>query len=105
MSTLGMLPSILKTASVYHMRLLPGVATFADAMQAMELGFYNVRVYPGELHLCKQFNQYIPQLKLYPMDISWEHIEQFLDLPSVAAVGLSNPTPFQMLQIGESLHI
>ena len=105
MSTLGMLPSILKTASVYHMLLLPGVATFTDAMQAMELGFYNVRVFPGDLHLCKQLNQYNPQLKLYPIDINWEHIEQFLDLPSVAAVGLSNPSPFQMLQISESLHI
>ena len=47
----------------------------------------------------------MPQLKLYPMDIEWGLIEQFLDLPSVAAVGLSNPNDLTILQICESLHI
>lgn len=104
-STPGLLPSILKTAKVYNIPLLPGVSSISDAMQILELGYYACRPCPGDLSLCNLLNQYIPQMKLYPMDIEWELIEQFLDLPSVAAVGISNPDSVQMIQIAESLHI
>lgn len=104
-STPGFLPSILKTAKIYNMPLLPGISNISDAMQTMELGFLSCRPCPGDLNLCNLLNQYIPQLKLYPMDVEWELIEQFLDLPSVAAVGISNPDQLQIMQIAESLHI
>jgi 2-dehydro-3-deoxyphosphogluconate aldolase/(4S)-4-hydroxy-2-oxoglutarate aldolase len=104
-STPGFLPSILKTAKVYNMPLLPGVSNISDAMQTLELGYSACRPCPGDLHLCNLLNQYIPQMKLYPMDIEWELIEQFLDLPSVAAVGISNPDQLQIMQIAESLNI
>jgi 2-dehydro-3-deoxyphosphogluconate aldolase/(4S)-4-hydroxy-2-oxoglutarate aldolase len=104
-SSPGLLPSMLKTSSIYHLPFLPGISSISEAMQAMELGFYDCRICPGELDLCKRLNQYMPQLKLYPMDIEWGLIEQFLDLPSVAAVGLSNPNDLTILQICESLHI
>jgi 2-dehydro-3-deoxyphosphogluconate aldolase/(4S)-4-hydroxy-2-oxoglutarate aldolase len=105
MSTPGFMPSILKTASLYSMRLIPGIASIGEAMQAAELGFDDLRPCPGDLNLCRQLNQYMPQVKLYPMNIQWDLIEQFLDLPSVAAVGLTNPDPLQIMQINESLHI
>jgi len=104
-STPGYLPSILKTAKVYNIPLLPGVSSISDAMQILELGFQACRPCPGDLRLCNLLNQYIPEMKLYPMDIEWELIEQFLDLPSVAAVGISNPDALQIIQIAESLHI
>jgi 2-dehydro-3-deoxyphosphogluconate aldolase/(4S)-4-hydroxy-2-oxoglutarate aldolase len=105
MSTPGFLPSILKTAKVYNMPLLPGVSSLSDAMQTLELGFQHCRPCPGNLELCVSLNQYIPLMKLYPTNIEWESIDQFLDLPSVAAVGLSNPDHLQIIQITESLHI
>jgi 2-dehydro-3-deoxyphosphogluconate aldolase/(4S)-4-hydroxy-2-oxoglutarate aldolase len=105
MSTPGFLPSILKTAAVYQMPLLPGVSSISDAMQTIDLGFLNCRPCPGDLQLCNLLNQYIPKLKLYPVNIEWEMIDQFLDLPSVAAVGISNPDHLQIIQIAESLHV
>lgn len=104
-TTPGFLPSICKTASLYNMRLITGVASIGEAMQAQELGFLDVRPCPGDIHLCRQLSHFMPEMKLYPSNIQWDLIEQFLDLPSVAAVGLSNPDPLQMLQISESLHI
>ena len=74
-------------------------------MQTMEHGFLHCRPCPGDLSLCNLLNQYIPHMKLYPIDIDWELIDQFLDLPSVAAVGISNPDHLQILQISESLHV
>jgi 2-dehydro-3-deoxyphosphogluconate aldolase/(4S)-4-hydroxy-2-oxoglutarate aldolase len=104
-SSPGLMPSMLKTASIYNLPLMPGISSLSDAMQAMELGYHDCRVCPGDLSLCKRLNQYMPQMKLYPMDIEWDLIVQFLDLPSVAAVGLSNPDDLTILQISESLHI
>jgi 2-dehydro-3-deoxyphosphogluconate aldolase/(4S)-4-hydroxy-2-oxoglutarate aldolase len=105
MSTPGFMPSLLKTANVYQMPLIPGVSSISDAMQTMEYGFVHCRPCPGDLDLCNLLNQYIPQMKLYPINIDWDMIDQFLDLPSVAAVGISNPDHLQILQISESLRV
>lgn len=105
MSSPGLLSSIAKTAQVYSMKYLPGISNITQAMQCLELGLEAARVCPGDLKLCGLLNKYCSKLKLFPMDVEWEEIEQFLDLPSVAAVGLTNPDHLQIAQIAESLQI
>lgn len=105
MSSPGFMPSLVKTANVYQMPYLPGVANISEAMQAMELGCHDVRLSPNDLKACQTICQYCPTLKIYPMDVDWSLIEQYLDLPSVAAVGLTNPDDIQMIQICESIQL
>lgn len=105
LSSPGFLPSLVNTAQVYQMNYLPGICSISEAMQAMAMGCHDVRLAPSDLKLCQNVCQYCPSLKLYPMDVDWGHIEQYLDLPSVAAVGLSNPDDLQMIQICESIQL
>jgi 2-dehydro-3-deoxyphosphogluconate aldolase/(4S)-4-hydroxy-2-oxoglutarate aldolase len=105
MTSPGFYAPLALTANQYHLNYIPGVSSMSDAMAILNLDIHHARPCPGNLELCIMLNKYCPQLKLYPMDIEWEDIEQFLDLPSVAAVGLSNPDHLQMLQIAESIQI
>jgi 2-dehydro-3-deoxyphosphogluconate aldolase/(4S)-4-hydroxy-2-oxoglutarate aldolase len=104
-SSPGFLPSLVHTAQIYKMNYLPGIASISEGMKCIELGIDAARVCPGDLKLCNLLNKYCAPLKLFPNDVQWEEIEQFLDLPSVAAVGLANPDNLQIELIAESLQI
>ncbi|MDQ5884021.1 MAG: 2-dehydro-3-deoxyphosphogluconate aldolase / (4S)-4-hydroxy-2-oxoglutarate aldolase [Pseudomonadota bacterium] len=105
MTSPGFYAPLMQNAAVYKMNYIPGVCHMSDAMAILNLGGHHARPCPGNLELCNLLNKYAPELKLYPMDVEWENIEQFLDLPSVAAVGLTNPDQLQMIQISESIQI
>jgi 2-dehydro-3-deoxyphosphogluconate aldolase/(4S)-4-hydroxy-2-oxoglutarate aldolase len=105
MSSVGFDAALAKTANIYQMNYLPGVCNMSDAMNILNLGMHHARPCPGDLSLCNLLNKYAPELKLFPIDVEWEMIDQFLDLPSVAAVGLTNPDQLQLIQITESIQI
>jgi 2-dehydro-3-deoxyphosphogluconate aldolase/(4S)-4-hydroxy-2-oxoglutarate aldolase len=105
MSSPGFHAPLIKTANIYQMHYLPGICNMSDALAILDLGMHHARPCPGNLTFCNLLNKYTTDLKLYPMDVEWEDIDQFLDLPSVAAVGLTNPDHLQMIQIAESIQI
>ncbi|HRD69541.1 MAG TPA: multidrug DMT transporter permease [Legionella sp.] len=90
-SSPGFLPAIAQTATIYSMNFLPGVATVSEAMAAMSLGYSHVRPYPAELAFCKTLNKCLPNLKLYPYDVSWDESEDLLSVSTVSAVSVLNP--------------
>lgn len=92
----GFLPSLAKTASVYSMNYLPGIATISEAMQVMELGYKEARPFPSKLSLCSLLNTCIPNLRLIPSHVEWEDVEHYLNLPNVAAITLHNPEKKQV---------
>lgn len=87
----GFLPEIAQTAAVYSLNYLPGVATPSEAMHALALGCQHVRPFPATLPFCTLLNNCLPLLRLFPAEIEWEEAEIFLNLPSVAAVSITNP--------------
>lgn len=87
----GFLPALCQTANVYSMNYMPGVATLSEAMQAMAVGCHTVRLLPATLSLCSLLSNYLPLLRLFPADIEWDKAEQFLSVPSVAAINIHNP--------------
>lgn len=98
-SSLGFLPSIAQTATIYSINYLPGIATISEAMMAHSLGCNHVRPFPANLSFCAQLNKYLPLMRLYPAEVEWEETEHFLNLPSVAAVGIINPDIKQLRQL------
>ena len=90
-SSPGFMPSLIQTANIYNFHYLPGIATPSEAMQAAALGCQHVRPLPATLSFCTLLNKYLPGLRLFPADTSWEEAEKLLELPSVAAVSLLNP--------------
>ena len=105
MSSPGFYAPLVQTANIYQISYLPGISNMSDAINALSLQIHHARPCPGNLELCNLLNKYTPQIKLYPMDVAWGEIEQLLDLPSVAAVGLSNPDQLQLIQITESIQV
>lgn len=98
----GFLPEIAQTAAIYSINYLPGVATPSEAMHAMALGCQHVRPFPATLAFCALLNKCLPLLRLFPAEIEWEEAEHFLNLPSVAAISISNPEIKQLLALSDS---
>ena len=92
----GFTLALAQTASIYSINYLPGVGTLSEAMQAMTLGYNQVRPFPADLKFCTLLNKSLPQLRLYPAEIEWEEAQHFLNLPSVAAVRILNPENKQL---------
>jgi 2-dehydro-3-deoxyphosphogluconate aldolase / (4S)-4-hydroxy-2-oxoglutarate aldolase len=63
-----------------------------EAMQAFSVGCHNVRPYPADFNFCTKLTKYLPLLRLFPADLSWEDAQKFLKLPSVAGVSILNPS-------------
>ena len=105
LSSPGFLAPLAQTAQLYKMPYMPGINNMSEAMQARHYGFHDLRVFPGNLELCKLLSKYAPDLKIYPMDVDWNQIEQFLDLPNIAAISLTDPDALQIADIAESLKI
>jgi 2-dehydro-3-deoxyphosphogluconate aldolase/(4S)-4-hydroxy-2-oxoglutarate aldolase len=95
-SSPGFLPAIAQTASIYSMNYFPGVATISEAMEAMSVGYTQVRPFPAHLAFCTVLNKCLPELSLYPAEIEWDEAEMFLNLPSVRAVSIHNPDKKQL---------
>lgn len=105
LSSPGFLAPLAQTAQIYKMPYMPGINSMSEAMQARAMGFHDLRVFPGDIKLCNLLSKYAPDLKIYPMNVHWDEIEQFLDLPNIAAIGLSDPDALQIAHIAESLQI
>ncbi len=90
-SSLGLMPDLIQTAAVYGFHYIPGVATFSEAMHAASLNCQHVKPFPATLSFCTHLNKYLPSLKLFPAEVTQEEAEAFVQLPTVAAVGIVNP--------------
>ncbi len=105
LSSPGFLAPLAQTAQLYQMPYMPGICNMSEAMQARSMGFHDLRIAHADIKLCNLLNKYSPDLKIYPMNVDWEDIEQYLDLPNIAAIGLSDPDALQIAHIAESLQI
>jgi 2-dehydro-3-deoxyphosphogluconate aldolase / (4S)-4-hydroxy-2-oxoglutarate aldolase len=99
----GFLPAIAQTASIYSIDYLPGIATISEAMQAYELGFKKLKVYPamlvGGVEFIKCLGSVLPKLQLCPTGgIDQHNIKDFLCLKNVYAVGTSSITPADLVE-------
>jgi 2-dehydro-3-deoxyphosphogluconate aldolase / (4S)-4-hydroxy-2-oxoglutarate aldolase len=99
----GFLPAMALTARVYSMNYLPGVATISEAMEALSIGYEQVRPFPASLPLCSLLNKTLPHLKLFPSEVEWEEAEHFLNLPSVVAIGIHNPDKKQLKALSSGI--
>ncbi|MDF1827864.1 MAG: bifunctional 4-hydroxy-2-oxoglutarate aldolase/2-dehydro-3-deoxy-phosphogluconate aldolase [Legionellaceae bacterium] len=90
-SSPGFMPSLIQTANIYDFHYLPGVATPSEAMQAAALGCQHVRPLPATLSFCSLLNKYLPNLRLFPADITEEEAKKLLLLNSVSAVSILSP--------------
>ena len=95
----GFVPEIAKTALVYALNYLPGIATLSEAMQMMNLGYTQARPYPATLSYCSLLNKCLPHLHLYPADIEYDEAEHYLSIPTVKAVSILNPEKKQLKNI------
>ena len=93
----GFMPEMVQTADMYNMTYLPSIATISEAMQAMSVGCQNLRVLPTSIALCTILNKCLPQLKLFPANVTEETIKRYLSLPFVSCVSILNPDQ-QLLQ-------
>jgi 2-dehydro-3-deoxyphosphogluconate aldolase / (4S)-4-hydroxy-2-oxoglutarate aldolase len=91
MTSPGFMPEIVQTADLYNMTYLPSISTISEAMHAISIGCQNLRTLPTSIALCTMLNRYLPQLKLYPANVSIETIKRYLSLPFVAAVSILTP--------------
>ncbi len=92
----GFLPELVKTAEVYSINYMPGVATPSEAMHAFSLGCQHVRPYPATYAFCNLLNKMIPLLHLFPAEIEWQDALRFLNIPSVSGVSVLNPVIEQL---------
>jgi 2-dehydro-3-deoxyphosphogluconate aldolase / (4S)-4-hydroxy-2-oxoglutarate aldolase len=92
-SSPGFMPSLVQTANLYGFHYLPGIATFSEAMQAASLSCQHVRPFPATHTFCTQLAKYLPELRLFPAEIPWDEVQNFLNIPTVAATSLLNPDP------------
>ena len=92
----GFLPELVKTAEVYSINYIPGIATFSEAMHAFSLGCQHVRPYPATITFCSALNKMLPLLHLFPAEIEWQDAERFLKIPSVSGVSVLNPVIDQL---------
>ncbi len=90
-SSLGFIPELVQTASVYKFHYIPGIATFSEAMQVHALGAQHAKPFPASLAFCRDLNKYLPALRLFPAEVTEEEAKALLKLPSVAAASLINP--------------
>ena len=93
----GFLPEMVQTADMYNITYLPSISTISEAMHAISIGCQNLRVLPTSIALCTTLYRYLPQLKLFPANVTEESIKRYLSLPFVGAISLLNPDP-QLLQ-------
>ena len=99
----GFTLALAQTANIYSINYLPGVATISEAMQAISLGYHQVRPYPADLVFCTLLNKSLPEVRLFPAEIEWEEAEHFLNLPSVSAVSILNPESKQLRALSSGI--
>lgn len=88
----GAPPSLLQAGVDTEIPFIPGVATVTEAMQAQECGFSLLKYFPaayaGGPQAVGSMNKLLPGLKFCPTGgITPETLNDYLDLPNVAAVG------------------
>lgn len=85
-SSPGFLPSIVKTAAIYSINYIPGIATVSEGMQVLDLGCHQAKPLPASLDLCELLSQTLPTLRLYPAGLTSAEADSYLSIPAVAAV-------------------
>ena len=90
----GATPALLAEAVRRGVRLIPGIATASELMQALAHGFPTVKLFPavpvGGVHLVRAFAAPFPAAHFCPTGgISLANAAAFLAEPNVAAIGAS----------------
>lgn len=101
--TPGWCPALCETAQSLGIRLLPGVATPGEAMQAYLQGYRQVKLFPAEALGGPRFLQALraplPDMQFVPTGgIEEATLADWFTLPGVVAVGGSWMLPSELLQ-------
>ena len=88
----GATTGLLEYAKKKNLPLLPGVATASEVMQAMSIGFENLKLFPaqavGGIPLLKSWAGPLPQVKFCPTGgINAANASEYLALDNVLCVG------------------
>ncbi|HUL12471.1 MAG TPA: bifunctional 4-hydroxy-2-oxoglutarate aldolase/2-dehydro-3-deoxy-phosphogluconate aldolase [Methylococcaceae bacterium] len=101
----GSTPKLLKAIAESQLPFLPGVATMSEVMQALEMGFNVMKLFPavaaGGIKLLESFAGPFPQVRFCPTGgINAQNASDFFKLPNVACVGGSWLTPKNLVTAG-----
>ncbi len=100
----GLTAQLAADAKELSLTLLPGVSTVSEVMNARELGFSKLKLFPASLaggtSLLKSFNSLFPNSQFCPTGgISLDNLEQYLALDNVFAVGGSWIAPKDLIAV------
>ena len=101
----GSTPKLLKAIAESQLPFLPGVATMSEVMQALEMGFNVMKLFPavaaGGIKLLESFAGPFPQVRFCPTGgINAQNASDFFKLPNVACVGGSWIIPKNLVTAG-----
>jgi 2-dehydro-3-deoxyphosphogluconate aldolase/(4S)-4-hydroxy-2-oxoglutarate aldolase len=101
----GSTPTLLKAIAASKLPFLPGVATTSEVMQALEMGFDVMKLFPavaaGGIKLLESFSGPFPQVRFCPTGgINAQNAPEFFKLPNVVCVGGSWLTPKNLVASG-----
>jgi 2-dehydro-3-deoxyphosphogluconate aldolase/(4S)-4-hydroxy-2-oxoglutarate aldolase len=101
----GSTPTLLKAITASKLPFLPGVATTSEVMQALEMGFDIMKLFPavaaGGIKLLESFSGPFPQVRFCPTGgINAQNAPDFFKLPNVVCVGGSWLTPKNLVASG-----
>ncbi len=99
----GLTDELLTAAREDQFPFLPGVASAADIMQALQFDFTTVKPFPiellGGIKWILSHKAVFPHLTFFPSGgITFENMKQYLGLEAVAAVGGSWLTPVDLIK-------
>jgi 2-dehydro-3-deoxyphosphogluconate aldolase/(4S)-4-hydroxy-2-oxoglutarate aldolase len=102
----GFSPSIVRRAQELGILVLPGVATATEILAAMDLGLGAVKFFPaqtsGGAPAIKALAAPFPEMAFVPTGgIGRDNLQEYLDLPSVIAVGGSWMVPRDLIKKGD----
>lgn len=102
----GVLPSLLAIAKNSKTPYLPGISTPSEIMVALEHGFQSVKVFPAEslggAPFLKSLAATFPSVRFCPSGgIEVTHLQGYLDIPAIFAVGGGFLLPPKALKEGD----
>lgn len=88
----GILPEVVEYCLKKGVAVIPGAVTPAEIMQAIDLGLETVKFFPADIYggvnTLKALGGPFPNIKFVPTGgVSSQNVQEFLELPSVLAVG------------------
>lgn len=95
----GFAPQLCQQAKELQMPYLPGVFTPGEAMQALALGYEQLKLFPADLRLLQALYGPLPQLGFCPTGgINHNNLAEFLRLPNVLCCGGSWLVPDALIK-------